>query len=103
MESPGSLIDDVPSQKAIEGPAPNSLEALLFGYSDPSEDNHPAANLETPAMPIRTQDSVTSVVTAPTVSHAGSLELALLPDAADNLSTKDMVTTSAAENNQVGV
>lgn len=102
MESPGSLIDDVPSQKAIEGPAPNSLEALLFGYSDPSEDNHPAANPETQQVP-RTQDSVTSFVTAPTISHAGSLELALLPDAGDNLRTKDMVTTSAAENNQVGV
>ena len=112
-----SLMDDVPvsepsddsisqtsnevseSQKKTEGPAPNSLEALLFGYSVPSEDNHPAANPEIQAKP-RTQDNVTSSVTEPTVSHAGSLELALLPPAtADNL--KDMNTTSAAENNQV--
>ncbi|XP_056852610.1 uncharacterized protein LOC130501807 isoform X2 [Raphanus sativus] len=115
MKSQGSLIDDVPvsepcddsisqgsnevstPQKRTEGPAPNSLEALLFGFS---EDNYPAANLEIPAMP-KTQDSVTSSVTEPTVSHAGSLELALIPPpaAADNL--KDMNTTSAAEHNQV--
>ena len=118
MESPGSLIDDVPvsepsddsisqtsnelpaSQKKTEGPAPNSLEALLFGLSVPSEDNYPAANLEIQTMP-RTQDSVTSFVTEPTLPQVGSLELALLPAATDNLNTEDMATPSAAENNQV--
>ncbi|CAH8378024.1 unnamed protein product [Eruca vesicaria subsp. sativa] len=117
MESPGSLMDDVPasepsdesitqtsnelpaSQKKTEGPAPNSLEALLFGFSDPSEENHPAANLEIQEMP-RTQDSVNSFVTSPTVSQASSLELACLPAPDDNLNTKDMVTTSEAGNNQ---
>lgn len=120
MESPGSLIDDVPvsepsddsisqtsnelpaSQKKTEGPAPNSLEALLFGLSVPSEDNYPAANIEIQTMP-RTQDSVTSFVTEPTLPQVGSLELALLPAATDNLNTEDMATPSAAENNQVGV
>ncbi|KAF8088169.1 hypothetical protein N665_0550s0025 [Sinapis alba] len=118
MESPGSLIDDVPvsepsddsisqtsnelpaSQKKTEGPAPNSLEALLFGLSVPSEDNYPAANIEIQTMP-RTQDSVTSFVTEPTLPQVGSLELALLPAATDNLNTEDMATPSAAENNQV--
>lgn len=136
MENPRSLMDDEPvsepsdesirqtsselpaSVKTTDGPAPNSLEALLFGLSVPSVvpgtnnselwsksdisytasvDNYPAANLESQLVP-STPDSVTSFVTSsPTIAHAQS------PHAADNLNTQDMATPSVAGNNQVGV
>ncbi|KAL1210315.1 putative ADP-ribosylation factor GTPase-activating protein AGD14 [Cardamine amara subsp. amara] len=135
MENPRSLMDDdVPvsepsdesisqssselpvSIKTTEAPAPNSLEALLFGISVPSVvpgtknseqwntsdisftvsvDNYPAVNLGIQTMP-RTPDSVTSFVTSPTIAHAhdGSLSPAV-PVAADSLTTQ-----SVAANNQ---
>ncbi|CAA7025456.1 unnamed protein product [Microthlaspi erraticum] len=133
MKNPRSLMDDEPvsepsddsirqtsseltaSVRTTEAPAPNSLEALLFGLYDPSVasgtnnlelwntsdissiasvDNYPAASLETQIVP-RTPDSVTSFVTSPTIAHAQS------PHAADNLNTNDMATPSFAETNQV--
>ncbi|XP_023635321.1 probable ADP-ribosylation factor GTPase-activating protein AGD14 isoform X1 [Capsella rubella] len=127
MESPRSLIDDEPvsepsaSLKTTEGPAPNSLEALLFGLSVPSVvpgtnkseqcstsdisstvsvDNYPAANFGIQTMPI-TPDSVTSFVASPTIAHAHAASPSpLFPVAADNLVTKETATPSVATNNQ---
>ncbi|KAG7545343.1 Arf GTPase activating protein [Arabidopsis suecica] len=141
MESPRSLIDDdVPvsepsdesiskssseiltSLKTTEGPAPNSLEALLFGPSVgpsvpsvvpgtnnselwntsdiSSTDNYTAANLGTQTMP-GIPDNVTSFVTSPTTvhAHAGSAS-PVVPIAPDNLNTKETATPSVAANNQ---
>lgn len=144
MESPRSLIDDdvpvsepsdesisksssaiITSLKTIEEPAPNSLEALLFGPSVgpsvlsvvpgtnnselwntsdiSSTDNYTAANLGTQTMP-GIPDNVTSFVTSPTTvhAHAGSSG-PVVPVAPDNLNTKETATPSVAANNQVGV
>ncbi|XP_024005703.1 uncharacterized protein LOC18029661 [Eutrema salsugineum] len=126
MDNPVNLIDDVPvsetcdenitqtsnelpaSQKTTEDPAPNSLEALLFGLSVPSivsqtnnsVDNYTADNLETQAMP-RTPDSVSYLVKSPTIAQAGSSGPEF-PVAVDSLDTKDMATPSVDANNQVG-
>lgn len=142
MESPRSLIDDVPvsepsdesisrssseipaSLKTTEEPAPNSLEALLFGLSVPSVvretdnyelwsksdilstvsvDNYPGGNPGTQTM-ARTPDSDTSFVTSPTVAHAHAGSSGpVLPVAADNLNTKETAIPSVGTNNQVGV
>ncbi|XP_010436288.1 PREDICTED: probable ADP-ribosylation factor GTPase-activating protein AGD14 [Camelina sativa] len=137
LKSPRNLIDDVPVAEpsadesiskrsseipaSTEKPAPNSLEALLFGLSIPSVvpgtnnceqwsssdisstvsvDNYPAGNLETQTTP-RTPDSDTSFVASPTIAHAHAGSSApVLPVAADNLITQETVTPCVATNNQ---
>ncbi|AEE86092.1 unnamed protein product [Arabidopsis thaliana] len=133
MEIPRSLIDDVPvselsdegiiknsseipaSLKTTEEPAPNSLEALLFGSSVPSvvpgtnnyelwntsdissTENYTAVNLGTQTMP-GIPDSVTSFATSPTTAHAHSGSSGpVVPVAPDNLNTKETATLA---NNQ---
>ncbi|CAH2077181.1 unnamed protein product [Thlaspi arvense] len=108
MENIGSLIDDVPvvdkvsqnsnelpaSLKKTEDPAPNSLEALLFGFSVPSVVDDPGTNnslenyLGTQEMP-RTPDSATTFVTSPTVAQPGS-SVPAFSVSDDTLYTEDM-------------
>ncbi|VVB10650.1 unnamed protein product [Arabis nemorensis] len=137
LETRVNLIDDVPVSepcddkirqtsseplKTTENPAPNSLEALLFGLSVPSDvpgtnnyelwsksDNisSPAANLGTQTMP-RTPDSVTSIiVSSPTIAHAQSPHAGYsspaFPVSADNLNTKELATPSVTANNQLAL